>query len=36
MSLIWSIYETSKDGKVTKEEFDNLTIKLADLLKAIF
>lgn len=35
IELVWAIYKASKDGKVTKEEFEELTSKLANLIKVI-
>lgn len=32
LSLLWEIYQASKDGKVTKAEFDNITDGLADVI----
>jgi hypothetical protein len=35
IDLMWSLYKASKDGKVTKDEFEDLTNKMANLIKEI-
>ncbi len=35
LSLIYDIYKASKDGKITKEEFDGLVLKLGQLIREI-
>jgi hypothetical protein len=35
ISLIYEICKASKDGKITKEEFEGLTFKLGQLIKEI-